>query len=204
MVSSTISDDLVSRSGTSTLQKRFALPGEKIPRLTKNPTRAQVMSITNTLLMLDCPFTFVDVVPEEVVPDLKTLLQTRHWMDRVARKSCLQWRTWTLNRFVYELRQAVPDSAVARPHSSESYYELIAKLLVQFDLENDSFELVSDGSLQASCAKFPDVTEEEDLKAANPLISRLPEQPVNYRAMCFRPFNGVKLVIETVEDFRFV
>jgi hypothetical protein len=120
MVSSTISHDLVSRSGTSTLQKRFALPGEKIPRLTKNPTRAQVMSITNTFLMLDCPFTFVDVVPEEVVPHLETLLQTRHWMDRVARKSCLQWRTWTLNQFVYELRQAVPDSADARPHSSDS------------------------------------------------------------------------------------
>jgi cyclopropane fatty-acyl-phospholipid synthase-like methyltransferase len=54
-----------------------------------------------------------------------------------------------------------------RPHSSESYYELIAKLLVQFDLENDSYELVLDGSLQAICAKFPDVTKEEDLKAAN-------------------------------------
>jgi hypothetical protein len=92
-VSSTISDDLVSRTGISTLQKRFALPGEKIPRLTKNP----IKTITNTLLLLDCPFTFVDVVPEEVIPHLETLLQTRHWMDRVARKFGLQWRTWTLN-----------------------------------------------------------------------------------------------------------
>jgi hypothetical protein len=51
---------------------------------------------------------------------------------------------------------------------------------------------------------IPDVTKEEDLEAANLLISHLPEQPVNYRAMCFRPFNGVKPAIETVEDFLFV
>jgi hypothetical protein len=88
VVSSTNSDDLVTRLGLSTLQKRFAHPGEKIPRLTKNPTRAQVMSITTTLLMLDCPFTFVDVVPIEVVPYLETLLQSRHYLDRVARKAC--------------------------------------------------------------------------------------------------------------------
>ena len=204
VVSSTNSDDLVTRLGLSTLQKRFAHPGEKIPRLTKNPTRAQVMSITTTLLMLDCPFTFVDVVPIEVVPYLETLLQSRHYLDRVARKACLQWRTWTLDQFVYELRAAVPDSAVARPHSSESFYELIAKLPVQFDLENDSYELALDGSLQAICAQFPDVTKEEELKSANLLISRLPEQPINFRAICTRPFNGVKPIIETVEDFRFV
>jgi hypothetical protein len=72
----------------------------------------------------------------------------------MARKSCLQWRTWTLNQFVYELRQAVPDSAVARPTLLESFYELIAKLLAQFDLENDTYELSLDGSLQAICAQF--------------------------------------------------
>jgi hypothetical protein len=200
MVSLTISDDLESRAGTSTLKKRFALPGEKIPKLTKNPTRAQVMSITNTLLMLDCPFTFVDVISE-----VETLLQTRHWMNRVARESCLQWCTWTFNQFVYELRQAFPDSAVAQPHSSESYYDF--ELYDLTSLSNylyNSYELSLDGSLQAICAQFPDVTKEEDLKAANLLISRLPEQPVYYRTMCFRPFNSVKPVIETVEDFRSV
>jgi hypothetical protein len=49
LVSSTNSDDLSTRPGHSSLQKRFALPGEKIPSLTKNPTRAQVMNITTTL-----------------------------------------------------------------------------------------------------------------------------------------------------------
>jgi hypothetical protein len=74
------------------------------------------MNITNTLLMLDCPFTFVDVIPTEVIPSFETLLQSRHYLDKVARKACLNWRTWTLDQFVYELRAAVPDTAVARPH----------------------------------------------------------------------------------------
>ena len=161
------------------------------------------MTITNTLLMLDCPFTFIDVVPLEVVPFLETLLQTRHFLDREARKACLQWRTWTVDQFVYELRLAVPDSAVARPHSSESFYELIAKLDVNFDLEDDSYELTLDGSLQAIGAKFPDVTNEDELKAANLLISRLPEQPINWRAIPFRQFDGIKLTVCSVNDFRF-
>ena len=203
-VSSTNSEGQVSRQVISPPQKRFVHPGEKIPRLTKNPTRAQVMNITNTLLMLDCPFTFVDVIPTEVIPSFETLLQSRHYLDKVARKACLNWRTWTLDQFVYELRAAVPDTAVARPHSSESFYELIAKLPVNFDLDNDSYELSLDSSLQAICAQFPDVTKEDELKAANLLISRLPEQPVNWRAICFRDFNGIKPVIETVEDFRFI
>ena len=89
----TSSDDSLSQPVISTLQKRFVHPGEKIPRLTKNPTRAQVMNITTLLLTLDCPYTFVDVVPHDVILHLETLLQTRFYMDRIARKACLQWRT---------------------------------------------------------------------------------------------------------------
>jgi hypothetical protein len=62
MVMTTNSDDLVSQPVSSALQKRYALPKEKIPRLTKAPTRAQVVNITNTLMMKDCPFTFVDLL----------------------------------------------------------------------------------------------------------------------------------------------
>jgi hypothetical protein len=113
--------------------------------------------------MLDCPFTFVDVIPTEVIPSFETLLQTRHYLDKVARKACLNWRTWTLD---HELRAAVPDTAVARLHSSESFYELIAKLPVNFDLDNDSYELSLDSSLQAICAQFPDETKEDEFKAA--------------------------------------
>jgi hypothetical protein len=47
-VSSTTSEGLVSRQVISPPQKRFVHPGEKIPRLTKNPTRAQVMNTIHT------------------------------------------------------------------------------------------------------------------------------------------------------------
>jgi hypothetical protein len=66
VVLTTNSEDLVSQPVSCALQKRYALPGEKIPQLTKAPTRAQVINITNTLMMKDCPFTFVDVVPTDV------------------------------------------------------------------------------------------------------------------------------------------
>ena len=94
------------------------------------------MNITTLLLTRDCTYSFVDVVPLDVIPHL----ETRFNMDRISRKACLQWRTWTIEQFCYELRKAVPDTAIARPHSSLSFYELIAKLPVQFDLENESYE----------------------------------------------------------------
>ena len=52
--------------------------------------------------------------------------------------------------------------------------------------------------------KFPDVTAEEELKATKLLISRLPEQPVNWQAILFREFKGEVPIITTIEDFRFV
>ena len=61
-----------------------------------------------------------------------------------------------------------------------------------------------DANLQATYAKFPNVTNEDELKASKLSISRLPEQPINWRAILFRDFNGQKFSIETVEDFRFV
>jgi hypothetical protein len=70
VVSTTNSEDLVSQPVPSALQKRYALSGEKIPQLTKAPSRAQVVNITNILMMKDCPFTFVDVVPTDVEESL--------------------------------------------------------------------------------------------------------------------------------------
>jgi hypothetical protein len=100
MVLTTNSDDLVSQPVSPALQKRYALPGEKIPRLTKAPTRAQVINITNTLMMKDCPFTFVDVVPTDVEESLLNLFQARYFMNRQLRKECVHWKTWTLDKFV--------------------------------------------------------------------------------------------------------
>ena len=204
MVLPTNSDDLVSRPVPSALQKRYALPGEKIPRLTKNPTRAQVVSITNTLMMKDCPFTFVDVIPAELESSFLNLFMKRHFMDKELRNEVHHWKTWTLDKFVEELKFAIPDTNVSRPYSSESFYELVAKLNVQFDLENDVYELNLDQSLLAIRNKFPDVTLEDELKATNLLISRLPEQPINWQAILFREFKGQVPVITTIEDFRFV
>jgi hypothetical protein len=50
-------------------------------------------------------------------------------------------KPWTLDKFVEELRFAVPDTKVSRPYSSETFYELVANLNVQFDLENDVYEI---------------------------------------------------------------
>jgi hypothetical protein len=204
MVLTTNSDDLVSQPVSSALQKRYALPGQNIPRLTKAPTRAQVVNITNALMMKDCPFNFVDVVPTDVEESLLNLFQYRYFMNRQLRKECVQWKTWTPDKFVEELKFAVPDTNVSRPYSSESFYELVAKLNVQFDLENDVYEINLDSSLIAIQNKFADVTAEDELKATKLLISRFPEQPNNWQAMLFREFKGEVPVIIKIEDFRFI
>jgi hypothetical protein len=107
-------------------------------------------------------------------------------MSRQLRKECVDWKTWSHDKFVEELRYAVPDTKVSRPYSSETFYELVAKQNVQIDLENDIYELNLDSALIATKNKFPDVTPEEELKATKLLISQLPEQPVNWQAIIFR------------------
>jgi hypothetical protein len=189
---------------SSVVQKRYALPGEKIPQLTKSFTRAQVIKITDTLMLKDCPFTFLNVVPTDVEESLLNLFQARHFMNRTLRKECIHWKTWSLDKFVEELKFAVPDTKVSRPHSSQTFYELVARLDVQFDLENDIYEINLDSSLIAIQNKFPDVTPEEELKATKLLISRLPEQPINWQAILFREFKGEVPNIITIEDFRFI
>jgi hypothetical protein len=53
---------------------------------------------------------------------------------------------------------------VSRPYSSETFYELVAKL-------NDVYEINLDNSLIGIQNKFPDVTAEEELKPTKLLIS---------------------------------
>jgi hypothetical protein len=161
VVSTTNSEDLVSQPVSSALQKRYTLPGEKIPQLTKAPTRAQVVNITNALMMKDCPLTFVDVVPTDVEESLLNLFQARCFMNRQLRKECVHWKTWSLDKFVEELRYAVPDTKVSRPYSSQTFYELVAKKNDQLDLEYNVYVLNLDSALIAIQNKFPDVTQEE-------------------------------------------
>ena len=99
----------------------------------------------------------------------------------------------------------MPDTAVARPNSASGFNELIAKLLVNFDLEDPAFELALDKRLQAICASFPDKSKEMELLATRLLFSRLPDQPINWQSILYRDIGNRKvLAIETVSDFHFI
>ena len=52
--------------------------------------------------------------------------------------------------------------------------------------EDPAFELALDEQLRAICAAFPDKTEENELVATKLLISRLPDQPINWQSILFR------------------
>ena len=163
------------------------------------------MNITDILLAKNCPYSVIDVVPLDVIPFFETLLQRQYPLDRQLRDDCLLWRTWSTSRFCGELRKAVPDTAVARPNSASSFNELIAKLPVYFDLEDPAFELALDEQLRAICAAFPDKTKENELVATKLLISRLPDQPINWQSILFRDIGNRKVgSIDTVSDFRFI
>ena len=182
-------------SVVTTLVKHYVHPNEKFPRLSKAPTRAQVMNITDILLARNCPYSFIDVVPLDVILFFETLLQRQYPLDRHLREECLQWRTWTTSRFCGELRKAVPDTAVARPNSASGFIELIAKLPVNFDHEDPAFELALDERLQAICASFPDKTKEMESVASKLLISRLPDLPINWQSVAIGKLKSKPLAI---------
>ena len=54
-------------SGIATQVKHYVHPTKKYPRLSKFPTRAQVMNITDILLAKNCPYSVIDVVFRNVV-----------------------------------------------------------------------------------------------------------------------------------------
>ena len=116
-------------------------PGEKIPRLTKIPSSGH--KYNHQLAHPRLSVYFRRRCFFNVIPHLERLLLTRHYMDRIARKACLQLRTWTA------ATKAVSDTATSRPQSSVSFYELIAKLSVHFDLENEAYDLLLDANEQA-------------------------------------------------------
>ena len=97
----------------ATQVKHYVHPTEKYPRLSKMPTRAQVVNITDMLSAKNCPYSIIDVVLVDVIPFFGTLLQRQYPLDRHLRDECLKWSTRTTSRFCGELRKAVPDTAVA-------------------------------------------------------------------------------------------
>ena len=192
-------------SVVTTQMKRYVHPTEKFPRLSKRPTRAQVINTTEILLAKNCPYSFIDVVLLDVIPFFEALLRKQYPLDKHSREECLQWRTWTTSRFCGERRKAVPDTAVARPNSASNFNELIAKLPVNFDLEDPAFEIASDKRLRAICVNYLDKTKEMELVATKLLFSRLPDQPINWQSILFRDIGTRKVTeIETISDFRFI
>ena len=62
----------------TTQVKHYVHPTEMFPRLSKTPTRAQVMNVTDIPLARNCPYSFIDVVPLDVTPFFETLLQKQY------------------------------------------------------------------------------------------------------------------------------
>ena len=183
-------------------QRRFLHPNENVERLGKKPTRAQVVSITTNLLSEGCHYNFLDVIPFQNQPFIETLLMKQYTTDPMKMEECVTWKSWSRQKFCQELLSAVPDTSVIRPDSATNFVELISQLPIQFSLENPAVEDAFDLSLQAIVHRFPDATPEMHLKAVKILISRLPEQPINWRAILSRKINGKDVNLKTVNGFR--
>jgi hypothetical protein len=69
-------------------------------------------------------------------------------------------------------------------------------------LADPAVEEAFDQQLQAIDRRFPDATPEQHLRTVQILISRLPELPVNWRAILQRLINGQEVHITTVKGSR--
>jgi hypothetical protein len=165
---------------------RFLHPTEKIERLSKKPTRAQVVQITTNLKRDNCRYLPIDVVLPENYLSFETL-QMKHYVTNPFKMAeCAQWRTWDRDRFCPELLSAVPDIAVVRPESAANFVEQMAQVVIRCDLADPSVEETVDNGIQLIVHRFPDATPEQHLRAVKILISRLPEQPINWRIILTR------------------
>jgi hypothetical protein len=126
----------------------------------------------------------------------------QHFSKPLKMDECSQWKTWGRKRFCEELLTAVPDISVARPESSANFVELIAQVVIRFDLADPSVEESVDQSLQAIVHRFPDATPEQNLRAVKILTSSLPELPINCRIILSRLINGAEVNLATVNGFR--
>jgi hypothetical protein len=115
---------------------------------------------------------------------------------------CSQWKFWGRKRFCEELLKAVPDISVARPESSANFVELIAQVVIRFDLADPSVEESVDQSIQAIVHRFPDATPAQHLRAVKILTSRLPELPINWRIILYRLIKGAEVNLTKVNGFR--
>jgi hypothetical protein len=173
---------------------------EKIIKLTAKPTRKLVLNICGQIGNESFHFPHTDCVPPDIIPSFERLLKSMYVTDRVAREEVDKWRSWTKQKFMEELLKAVPDLSIPRS-GVIGFLEAIAQTRINFDINNEKSEEVTDLTLTNICQAFPNTTPEMQLSASKLLISRLPENPVNWRAVLFRPYNGHEISILTVEDF---
>jgi hypothetical protein len=152
---------------------RFLLPTEKIERLSKEPTRAQVVQITTNLMRENCHYLPIDDVLAEYHLSFETLLIKLYVTNPFKIAECAQWRTWDCDRFCSEVLSAVPDIAVVRPESAASFVEQMAQVVIRCDLADPSVEKNVDNGIQLIVHRFPDATPEQHLRAVKILISRL-------------------------------
>jgi hypothetical protein len=124
-------------------------------------------------------------------------------MNPSKMEECTHWKHWNREKFCQEVLSSVPDNSVLRPDSATTLVECIAQLFLQFNLADPAVEEAFDQQLQAIDRRFPDATPEQHLKAVQILISRLPELPINWRAILQRLINVQKVLITTVKGFRF-
>jgi hypothetical protein len=97
---------------------RYLLPTEKIERLSKKPTRAQVVQITTNLRHESCHYLPIDVVLPENYDSFETLLMLQYVMNPSKMEECTHWKHWDREKFCQELLSAVPDNSVVRPDSA--------------------------------------------------------------------------------------
>ena len=198
-------EPVVSNNSSSVIlpsQRRFFHPNENVQRLGKKPTRAQVVSITTNLLSKGCHYNFLDIIPLRNQPFVETLLMKQYTTDPVRMEECASWKSWSRQKFCQELLSAIPDTSVVRPDSATNFVELISQLPIQFSLENPAVEDAFDLSLHAIVHRFPDATPAMHLKAVKILTSRLPEQPINWRAILSPKINGKDVNLKTINGFR--
>jgi hypothetical protein len=127
----------------------------------------------------------------------------QYFMNPSKMEECTHWKHWDRARFCQELLSAVPDNSMLRPDSATTFVECIAQLILQFNLADPAVEEAFDQQLQAIDRRFPDATPEQHLKAVQTLISRLPELPVNWRAILQRLIRCQEVHITMVKGFRF-
>jgi hypothetical protein len=74
---------------------RYLLPTEKIERLSKKPTRAQVVQIATNLKRDSCHYLPIDVVH----PENCDSFETQYVMNPSKMEECSHWKHWDRDRF---------------------------------------------------------------------------------------------------------